>query len=80
MNSRATFLQDSSHHIRFVYTPKHCSWLNQIEIWFGILTRRLLKRGKFTSSEDLKKRILKFIDFFDLYLNTPDSFSRSKRR
>lgn len=75
MNSRATFLQDSSHQIRFVYTPKHCSWLNQIEMWFGILTRRLLKRGNFTSREDLKKRILKFIDFFNLTLAKPFSWT-----
>ncbi len=65
MKTRKAFLSDSEHRIRFVYTPKHASWLNQIEIWFSILVRRLLKRGSFASLEQLKTRILKFIDFFN---------------
>lgn len=71
MASRATFLQDTRHRVRFVYTPKHCSWLNQIEIWFGTLTRRLLKRGHFSSQEELKRRILAFIRFFNETLAKP---------
>ena len=65
MPSRAVFLQDATHRIRFVYTPKHTSWLNQVEIWFSILERRLLKRASFTSSKDLRQRILDFIEFFN---------------
>ncbi len=45
--------------------PKHCSWLNQIEIWFGILVRRLLKRGSFVSVEELGTRIMEFIEYFN---------------
>lgn len=71
MDSRRTFLQDNCHRIRFVYTPKHCSWLNQVEIWFSILTQRLLKRGEYSSTSQLKASILSFIDFFNLSLAKP---------
>ena len=65
MASRQAFLSDRSHRVRFVYLPKHSSWLNQIEIVFGILTRRLLRRGNFPSVEALRERLLAFIEYFN---------------
>lgn len=66
MESRADFLHDPSHRIRFVYTPKHSSWMNQIEIWFGIINRKLLKRKSYLSIEELQKSILRFIEQYNL--------------
>lgn len=71
MQTRTDFLTDKNHCIVFYFTPKHCSWLNQIEIWFGILMRKLLRRGNFISQADLKSRILSFIDYFNRTMAKP---------
>jgi len=69
--TRKAFLMDASHRVRFVYVPKHTSWLNQVEIWFSILMRRVLKRGNFRSKADLRERILNFIEYFNRTMAKP---------
>lgn len=79
MPSRAEFLKDKTHRIRFVYTPKHRSWLNQIEIWFSILVRKLLRRGSFRSVAELKSRIESFIEYFNKTMAKPYKWTSTGR-
>jgi transposase len=77
--TRRAFLTNRAHRIRFVYVPKHTSWLNQIEIWFSILVRRVIKRGNFTSVKDLRDKILAFIEYFNRTLAKPFKWTYTGR-
>jgi transposase len=77
--TRKAFLMDASHRVRFVYVPKHTSWLNQVEIWFSVLARRVIRRGSFRSTEDLRDRILTFIDYFNRTLAKPYKWTYAGR-
>ncbi len=73
--SRMAFLENEGHRIQFVYTPKHCSWMNQIENWFGTLQRKVIKHGEFNSVESLERQISDFICYYNEILSMPVNWS-----
>ena len=79
MTTRREFLSDTSHRIRFVYLPKHSSWLNQIETIFGMIMRKVIRRGSFTSVADLRSKLLNFIAYFNRVFAKPFQWTYTGR-
>jgi len=69
--SRRRFLSDTSRRIRFVFLPKHSSWLNQIEVIFGIVMRKVMRRGNFTCVADLETKLQEFLQYFNTTMARP---------
>lgn len=67
----ATWLRKHGGRVRVVYTPKHASWLNQIELWFSILQRRILRFGSFESVVDLERRLYAFVAYYNRFEAKP---------
>jgi len=76
---RRAWLSETNKPIVFHFTPKHASWLNPIEIWFGVLVRKVLRRGSFSSTTELDARVERFIDYYNEKLAHPYRFKRWKK-
>lgn len=71
MESREEFLTKKGNKPQIQFTPKHCSWMNQIEIWFGVIDRKALKRRSFGTINELIKRVGEFIEYYNSTMAKP---------
>jgi hypothetical protein len=68
---RRAFLSDPTHTHVFHFTPKHGSWLNQVELWFRVVARRFLKRGDFCAAQDFETRLGDYLESYNTYHAPP---------
>ncbi len=78
-DQRREWLRKSNKAVVFCYTPKHASWLNPIEIWFGVLARKVLRRGSFKDKAELAERVKAFIDYYNEKLAHPYRYAEWRR-
>ncbi len=71
MPQRGEFLMSPRKRVVFHFTPKHATWLNQIEIWFSVLCRKLLNREDYASLRELRASIRRFISYYNRHLAHP---------
>ena len=79
MDTREEFLCKSDKKVVFHYTPKHASWMNQIEVWFGILAKKVIRRGSFLSKADLRAKLMAFIDYFNAIMAKPFKWTYQRK-
>jgi hypothetical protein len=68
---RRAFLSDPSHKPGFHFTPRHGSWLHQVELWFSVLARRFLKRGDCSSAQDFAARLSDYLEVYNTHQAHP---------
>ena len=78
--TRRAWLEETGRSVTFCFTPRHASWLNPIETWFGVLSRKVLRRGSFASVEELDLRILNFLEYYNRKLAHPYRYKQHRRR